>query len=166
MCTIPLMKCEKDGWKYGDSGKCYHGPDAKKKAVKQGLAENGGKWSDAFDNIVRACEHEERMDRIYGRARIRAAEDPSGELKWKILGTDFYFATFEDALTFKGLVDAGAPAKKTYAEKFKVPAKEFGPHKSAEHKKKMKEQQRKVNPALESTEVSPLPGGSPNAVQA
>ena len=35
------MKCSKDGksgWKFGESGHCYTGPDAKKKAVKQGAA--------------------------------------------------------------------------------------------------------------------------------
>lgn len=31
----------KSGWKYGDSGKCYTGPDAKKNATKQGLAIDG-----------------------------------------------------------------------------------------------------------------------------
>ena len=47
---MPLIKCSlngKSGWKYGNAGHCYTGPGAKKKAVKQGLAENGGKWSDA-----------------------------------------------------------------------------------------------------------------------
>lgn len=47
---MPLKKCSKDGesgWKYGDSGTCYTGPDGKKKAIKQGLAINKGKWSEA-----------------------------------------------------------------------------------------------------------------------
>lgn len=38
---MPVKKCQskgKSGWKYGDSGKCYTGKDAKKKAIKQGLA--------------------------------------------------------------------------------------------------------------------------------
>lgn len=38
---MPIKKCSiegKSGYKYGDSGKCYTGPDAKKKAFKQGLA--------------------------------------------------------------------------------------------------------------------------------
>jgi hypothetical protein len=44
---MPLKRCSKDnksGWKYGDSGHCYTGPGAKKKAIKQGVAEqyNGG----------------------------------------------------------------------------------------------------------------------------
>jgi hypothetical protein len=41
---MPLKKCReggKSGWKYGDSGKCYTGPGAKKKAIKQGIAIDG-----------------------------------------------------------------------------------------------------------------------------
>lgn len=42
---MPLMRCTvtedgktKQGWKYSESGKCWIGPGAKKKAIKQGLA--------------------------------------------------------------------------------------------------------------------------------
>lgn len=38
---MPVQKCQskgKSGWKYGKEGKCYTGKDAKKKAIKQGLA--------------------------------------------------------------------------------------------------------------------------------
>ena len=41
---MPLKKCQsddKDGWKWGKSGKCYTGPDAKKQAIKQGIAIEG-----------------------------------------------------------------------------------------------------------------------------
>lgn len=41
---MPLKKCGSDGksgWKWGDSGKCYTGPDGKKKAIKQGVAIEG-----------------------------------------------------------------------------------------------------------------------------
>lgn len=37
---MPLQRCQREnktGWRYGKSGKCYLGPDAKKKAIKQGL---------------------------------------------------------------------------------------------------------------------------------
>ena len=37
---MPLKKCSsngKSGWQYG-SGKCYTGPGAKKRAIKNGLA--------------------------------------------------------------------------------------------------------------------------------
>jgi hypothetical protein len=36
---MPLKRCGDNGWKYGDSGKCYTGKDAKKKAIRQGVAE-------------------------------------------------------------------------------------------------------------------------------
>jgi hypothetical protein len=38
---MPVQRCTakgKSGWKYGSTGKCYTGTDAKKKAIKQGLA--------------------------------------------------------------------------------------------------------------------------------
>ncbi|MBU0959379.1 MAG: hypothetical protein KKB31_05535 [Nanoarchaeota archaeon] len=38
---MPIQKCRrknKSGWRYGDSGKCYLGPNAKEKAKKQGRA--------------------------------------------------------------------------------------------------------------------------------
>ena len=41
---MPLKRCQhngKKGWKWGDSGKCYIGPGAKKKAIKQGVAIEG-----------------------------------------------------------------------------------------------------------------------------
>tara|TARA_R100001163_G_scaffold47822_1_gene35949 strand:+ start:239 stop:523 length:285 start_codon:yes stop_codon:yes gene_type:complete len=43
---MPLKKCsdnKNSGWKWGDSGKCYTGPDAKKKAIRQGVAIEGPK---------------------------------------------------------------------------------------------------------------------------
>lgn len=38
---MPLKRCTSNGqpgWKWGNSGKCYTGPGAKKKAIKQGIA--------------------------------------------------------------------------------------------------------------------------------
>lgn len=38
---MPLKRCTQDGksgYKWGDSGKCYTGPGAKKKALRQGRA--------------------------------------------------------------------------------------------------------------------------------
>lgn len=42
---MPLMKCQKNGvsgYRWGSKGACYVGPGAKKRALKQGLAEVGG----------------------------------------------------------------------------------------------------------------------------
>lgn len=59
---MPIMKCNKDGksgYKYGESGHCYTGPDAKKKAAKQGQAIEISKHSkgeavdkDGIDDIL------------------------------------------------------------------------------------------------------------------
>lgn len=41
---MPLHQCSdggQSGYKWGDSGHCYTGPDAKKKAIKQGLSYEG-----------------------------------------------------------------------------------------------------------------------------
>lgn len=38
---MPLKRCQKNGkrgWKFGDSGFCYTGADAKRKAEEQGRA--------------------------------------------------------------------------------------------------------------------------------
>ncbi len=40
---MPLKRCGKNGWKWGDGGKCYTGKDAKKQAIKQGIAIEGPK---------------------------------------------------------------------------------------------------------------------------
>ena len=43
---MPLMRCTKNGksgWKFGTSGKCYTGKDARAKAAKQGRAIKGSK---------------------------------------------------------------------------------------------------------------------------
>ena len=43
---MPLKRCSENnesGWKWGDQGKCYTGKDAKKKALKQGVAIEGSK---------------------------------------------------------------------------------------------------------------------------
>ncbi|NVM36704.1 MAG: hypothetical protein HWN81_14000 [Candidatus Lokiarchaeota archaeon] len=53
---MPLKKCSennKSGWKWGDSGKCFVGPDGKKKAIKQGISIEGPK---KFSEM--ASEHE------------------------------------------------------------------------------------------------------------
>jgi hypothetical protein len=55
---MPLKKCsenKKSGWKWGDSGRCYLGPDGKKKAIKQGVAIEG---PDKFSKKVKAGEIE------------------------------------------------------------------------------------------------------------
>ena len=50
--TMPLMRCEiegKDGWKWGASGTCYVGPEAKEKALEQGKAIEASKAEETKD---------------------------------------------------------------------------------------------------------------------
>ena len=55
------MSCEKDGkkgYKYGESGKCYIGEGAKKKAILQGVAiEGGGKLKMSKADIAELSEN-------------------------------------------------------------------------------------------------------------
>jgi len=40
---MPLQRCGEGGWRWGKEGKCYTGPGAKKKAIKQGIVIEGPK---------------------------------------------------------------------------------------------------------------------------
>lgn len=51
---MPLKQCTNDGksgWKWGDSGHCYTGPNGKKQAIRQGVAVEG---PDKFRNIMQS----------------------------------------------------------------------------------------------------------------
>jgi len=51
---MPLKKCQSDnkqGYKWGDEGTCYTGPNAKQKAIKQGIAIEG---PEKFSEIMKA----------------------------------------------------------------------------------------------------------------
>jgi hypothetical protein len=55
---MPLKKCSEDkksGWKWGDQGKCYTGPEGKRKAIRQGVAIEG---PEKFSKKVKAGELE------------------------------------------------------------------------------------------------------------
>lgn len=68
---MPLQKCTdngKSGYKWGDSGHCYTGPGAKKKALKQGQAIEINKHAKGEKNELNvvnaeliACEKEESI---------------------------------------------------------------------------------------------------------
>ena len=59
---MPLKKCtidDKSGYKWGNEGKCYTGPNAKKEAIKQGLAIEGPeKFSQKALEVI--SDYEER----------------------------------------------------------------------------------------------------------
>lgn len=61
---MPLKKCSSggnSGWKWGDSGHCYTGPDGKKKAIKQGYAENPQHFRDVMKSEGIAAHEIELM---------------------------------------------------------------------------------------------------------
>ncbi len=61
---MPLKRCSENkesGWKWGDSGKCYTGRDAKKKAIKQGVAIEGPK---KFQQMASSFEEPMNQDDI------------------------------------------------------------------------------------------------------
>lgn len=65
---MPLKRCQrngKKGWKWGDSGKCYIGPGAKQKAIKQGIAIEG---PDKFAQKASVEEYELALSCIDGMA--------------------------------------------------------------------------------------------------
>ncbi len=65
---MPLKRCQhngKSGWKWGNSGKCYTGPGAKQKAIKQGVAIEG---PDKFAQKASAEEYELALSCIDGMA--------------------------------------------------------------------------------------------------
>lgn len=64
---MPLKKCSsggKSGYKWGDSGKCYTGPGARQKALKQGQAIEANKSRGSGDK--RMQELLESIDSVLG----------------------------------------------------------------------------------------------------
>jgi hypothetical protein len=79
---MPLMRCGENGkgWKFGSSGKCYEGKDAKSLAIKQGV-------------------------KIYGPEKFKKIMDSEGIIKEDLLDimsdkdtTDEEFSTLADVL--------------------------------------------------------------------
>ena len=62
---MPLKRCSSDGksgYKWGDEGKCYTGRDAKKQAIKQGIAIEGPeKFSQKAQELKMLYINDERM---------------------------------------------------------------------------------------------------------
>jgi len=56
---MPLKKCTsngKSGYKWGDSGKCYTGPNAKNQALKQGRAIEANKSKGLIEKVDDALQ--------------------------------------------------------------------------------------------------------------
>lgn len=61
---MPLKQCQIDGkrgWKWGDEGKCYTGPEAKSKAVKQGIAIEGGNFEESYTDYPQAASENAKI---------------------------------------------------------------------------------------------------------
>ena len=58
---MPLRRCTEDGksgWRWGERGKCYTGPDAKSKAMAQAVAIGDvGKRRDALRERTQCSEY-------------------------------------------------------------------------------------------------------------
>lgn len=51
---MPLKECQinnQPGWKWGDEGKCYTGPNGKEKAIKQGIAIGEGNKLEKLNSL-------------------------------------------------------------------------------------------------------------------
>lgn len=78
---MPLMTCEvngSSGWKWGNSGHCYVGGlEAKKKAIKQGLAEGGGKLEKSDFDLVASeiMKFDEDRQLVFGYAMLSIKKD-------------------------------------------------------------------------------------------
>ncbi len=69
---MPLKRCTRDGksgWKFGDSGHCYLGPNAKKDAIKQGIKIYG---PEKFKKIMK----EEGLQKDLASELIEDSETP------------------------------------------------------------------------------------------
>jgi hypothetical protein len=61
---MPLKRCSiegKDGWKWGDEGKCYPGPSGKKKAIAQGIAIEGDKFAESYTDYPKAASENAKI---------------------------------------------------------------------------------------------------------
>jgi hypothetical protein len=103
---MPLTKCTsngKSGWKWGDAGHCYTGPGAKKKAIKQGVAEGPEKFKKEMGDATRHYDVETltlakaSLDE-YNECAAKIVETDGG---FKILGQGEVFPTYEAAINFQ-----------------------------------------------------------------
>ena len=72
---MPLKKCSEDqksGWKWGDSGKCYTGPEGNKKAIRQGISIEG---PEKFQKMVSSNQLSLNATDIGGLVQVMREED-------------------------------------------------------------------------------------------
>lgn len=62
---MPVKQCQADGkqgYKWGDSGKCYTGPDARAKAEAQGAAIEAAQSTRKFNHVAERHDDEGQSD--------------------------------------------------------------------------------------------------------
>ena len=77
---MPLKRCGKNGWKWGDAGKCYTGKDAKKKALAQAVAMGEFNKSDVKTGDKRMSI----LDKILGRSEAEIRKAMTEEEFWQL----------------------------------------------------------------------------------
>lgn len=61
---MPIKRCQengKEGYKWGDEGKCYVGPNAKQDAIKQGIAIEGDKFAETYSDYPKAASENAKI---------------------------------------------------------------------------------------------------------
>lgn len=99
---MPLNRCKGGlGYRWGQNGTCYTGPNAKKKALAQGMAITGGKLEKAKDDATVSVEipitiHKNDPDRqlLFGYANVSMA---GGQLVVDSHGDTIELAELENA---------------------------------------------------------------------
>lgn len=83
---MPLENCSvngKSGWRWGKSGKCYTGDDAKKKAIKQGYVEDPKKFKEEMATATNVTKDEvlqAQLSAIFDKAEDMEEDEPSEEV--------------------------------------------------------------------------------------
>lgn len=79
--AMPLQQCTsngKSGWKYGESGKCYTGPNAKKKAAKQAAAIHASGYTESAPleelELIAGCRDLPMKTRIFIGLRLKGLD--------------------------------------------------------------------------------------------
>lgn len=105
---MPIKRCGKDGWQYGDSGQCYTGPDAKKKAIKQGIAIDGPKkfsekayteGAELYEKDIQwaaSCMYEERIHSLSDLISAVATLESVNGWTEELTEDNFYVPASED----------------------------------------------------------------------
>lgn len=96
---MPLQQCTTDGkrgWRWGQRGKCYIGPTAKRKAIKQGIAIEPSKFNINM-LVLNRMANPLRLDPTRTTTLRRVFEQDLGSRFNKLKGRILQLVVFEDA---------------------------------------------------------------------